>query len=237
MLILALDTTTRAGSAAVLRDRDVLALVHGDDARTHGERLPAELAQALDTASVALRDIDLLAVAIGPGAFTGLRIGMAAVQGLAMTTGRPVAGVSALDALAASAAADAGTAGRIGAWIDASRGEVYAALYETEQDAGGEPIVRQLDPPSVGPPRVILARWDEAFGAGVTAIIGDGAVRYRSTLAESDRRAVPPPDLAPWIGRLAIDIFRRGLAGPPHALRPLYVRRPDAEIARDRTGA
>ena len=100
VLILALDTTTRGGSIAVADDDRVLALLPGDAARTHGERLPAEIAAALDRAGVAQSAIDLLAVATGPGAFTGLRIGLAAIQGLAMTLDRPVVGVSALDALA-----------------------------------------------------------------------------------------------------------------------------------------
>ena len=86
MLILALDTTTRGGSAAVLRDDSVLAVLDGDAARTHGERLPGELAEVLRMAGVALQDIELLAVARGPGAFTGLRIGLAAMQALAMVT-------------------------------------------------------------------------------------------------------------------------------------------------------
>lgn len=219
----------------MLRDRDVLALVPGDGARTHGERLPEELAQALASARVRLEEIDLLAVAIGPGAFTGLRIGLAAMQGLAMTSGRPVAGVSALDALAAAGAAGQQTGPfRIGAWIDAARGEVFAALYDASPGKDGVPLLQEIDKPSVGPPTATLARWDRDFGSGLMTLIGDGAVRYQSTLTEHGRRIVPPPDLAPWIGQLAIDAFARGLAGPPHALQPLYVRRPDAEIARNR---
>ena len=103
MIILALDTTTRAGSVAVTHDAEVLALVAGDESRTHGERLPGEIALALERAGVARSQLDLLAVATGPGGFTGLRIGLAAIQGLAMTLNRPVAGVSTLDALAAQA--------------------------------------------------------------------------------------------------------------------------------------
>ena len=101
MLILSLDTTTRGGSCAVTDNERVLAVVAGDESRTHAERLPAELARALEVAGVERARIDVLAVAIGPGAFTGLRIGIAAMQGLAMALNRPVAGVSALDALAA----------------------------------------------------------------------------------------------------------------------------------------
>ena len=103
MIILALDTTTRGGSVAVTDDDRILALLAGDESRTHGERLPGEIARALDQAGIARERIDLLAVATGPGAFTGLRIGLAAMQGLAMTLNKPVIGVSALDALAEQA--------------------------------------------------------------------------------------------------------------------------------------
>mgnify|MGYP003350837750 CR=1 FL=1 len=76
MLILSLDTTTRGGSCAVTDNERVLAVVAGDESRTHAERLPAELARALEVAGVERARIDVLAVAIGPGAFTGLRIGI-----------------------------------------------------------------------------------------------------------------------------------------------------------------
>jgi tRNA threonylcarbamoyladenosine biosynthesis protein TsaB len=238
VLILALDTTTRAGSAAVLRDHEVLALVPGDGTRTHGERLPEELATALATARVRLEDVDLLAVAIGPGAFTGLRIGLAAMQGLAITSGRPVAGVSALEALAAAAAAERPTeATRIGVWMDAARGEVFAALYDVAPGPDGLPVLREVDAPSVGSPSATLARWGRDLEGRTVAFVGDGAVRYESTLTGPGLSVVPSSELAPWIARLAIRLSARGLAGPPHALQPLYVRRPDAEIARDRTAS
>src|SRR5262245_30745164 len=105
MIVLALDTTTRGGSVAVADDDRILAVVTGDESRTHGERMPGEIAKALESASIPRARIDLLAVATGPGAFTGLRIGLAAIQGLAMTLNKPVVGVSALDALADQAAA------------------------------------------------------------------------------------------------------------------------------------
>src|SRR5688572_21007871 len=92
VLVLALDTTTRAGSVAVTDDDRVLALVEGDGARTHGERLPGELQAALTAAAVDVRRLDLIVAASGPGAFTGLRIGLAAVQGLAMVIATPVVG-------------------------------------------------------------------------------------------------------------------------------------------------
>src|SRR5688572_23937355 len=104
MVILALDTSTRTGSCAVLRGDAVLAELPGDAARSHGERLPADLMTVLDRAGVALHAVDVFAVATGPGSFTGLRVGIATMQGLALAASRPLVGVSALDALATVAA-------------------------------------------------------------------------------------------------------------------------------------
>jgi tRNA threonylcarbamoyladenosine biosynthesis protein TsaB len=233
MVILALDTSTRAGSAAVVRDDTVLSLVPGDRDRTHAERLPDELQRALTIAGVAPAAIDLLAVAAGPGGFTGLRIGLAAIQGLALTLGKPAIGVSSLDALALSAR-ESGVGSResethvIGCWIDAQRGEVFSALY-------GESL-GELDPPRVDAPAAAIRQWRAGWPVEFDSIVatGDGAVRYADVLTGAGIRVRPAPHLAPVIARLARERAAAGLAGPPHALAPLYVRRPDAEIDRDR---
>src|SRR2546430_14337769 len=99
MLVLALDTTTRRGSVALLRDRILLDCEIGDAELTYGERLPADLMRLLERHRLSVRDIDLFAVAAGPGSFTGLRIGIACMQGLALANGRQLAGASTLDAL------------------------------------------------------------------------------------------------------------------------------------------
>lgn len=236
MLILSLDTTTRAGSAAVLRDDAVLAVVDGDPTRTHGERLPAEIDVVLRKAGVSLPDLDLLAVARGPGAFTGLRIGLAAMQGLAMVTGHPVVGVSALDALAAAAFEALGTAqARVAAWMDAARGEVFAATYDATGAPGAVPALAPLTDPEVGGPDAVLARWrglgllppdaSDLPAPGLT-FVGDGAERYATALGGSPRIAAPA--LAPVLARLARRLATAG-SHLPHELQPLYVRRPDAE--------
>jgi tRNA threonylcarbamoyladenosine biosynthesis protein TsaB len=130
MLILALDTSTAAGSASVVRDQTVLAARVGDARLPHGQRLPGDLLAVLSAAGVALQDIELFAVVAGPGAFTGLRIGIAAIQGLAFASGRPVVGISALDALADAAGLDAAAGDLVAAVMDAARQEVFTALYE-----------------------------------------------------------------------------------------------------------
>jgi len=228
VLILALDTTTRAGSAALLDDNLVRAVAAGDASRTHGERLPAELAHVLELGGARLEAVDLLAVASGPGAFTGLRIGLAAMQALAMTLDRPVIGISALDALAAAAFESLGVRrARIGAWMDAARGEVFAALYEAEGNTGGCPWLTPLRLPEVATAETICARWGGDL-APDAVLVGDGAERYGGA-AQRGLRVLSHPLLAPAIGRLAGRAVADGRPHIPHHLQPLYVRRPDVE--------
>src|SRR5687768_15064061 len=99
MLVLALDTTTRQGSIALTRDGVLLSTFSGDAGVTHGERLPGDVMCVLETHALKMSDVDLFAVAAGPGSFTGLRIGIATMQGLAMANGKPLLGISALDAM------------------------------------------------------------------------------------------------------------------------------------------
>src|SRR5438128_3217885 len=100
MKVIALDTTTRTGSAALIADGRVIEERAGDSARTQAERLPGEVMALAASHHVALAEIDMFAVATGPGSFTGLRIGIATVQGLAAVQRRRIVGVSTLDALA-----------------------------------------------------------------------------------------------------------------------------------------
>src|SRR4030088_1607246 len=106
MRVLSLDTTTRGGSVALVDDSGVVDERSGDPSRTHAERLPDEILTLLEANAVPMSAIDVFAVASGPGSFTGLRIGIATIQGLAFVHRRPGAAVSALDALAHAAAVD-----------------------------------------------------------------------------------------------------------------------------------
>ena len=101
----------------------------GDANLTHGQRLPGDLMQACAAAGVSIEDVELFAVAAGPGSFTGLRIGIATMQGLAMARGRPIVPVSTLEAIAV--AAPEGPV-KVAAWMDAQRGEVFAQVFERE---------------------------------------------------------------------------------------------------------
>ena len=230
MLVLALDTSTRAGSCALTRDGTVIGEHGTDAAMSHDAQLPAALMRTLERAGVALGDVEVYAVAIGPGSFTGLRVGIATMQGLAFAAGKPLVGVSAFDALARIAGR-----GLVATWIDASRGEVYAALYENGLE---------IEPPAVEHPDAIVRRLGsdpgDARGWGLTPItfIGEAAGVYASmilsAMGDHARIATPPaPLLAGTIAAIAAESARAGHTPPPHAIRPLYVRRPDAELARD----
>jgi tRNA threonylcarbamoyladenosine biosynthesis protein TsaB len=225
VIVLALDTTTRAGSVAVVIDRQIAFELVGDATLTHGQRLPGDLRQALDAASLALPDIDLLAVAAGPGSFTGLRVGIAAMQGLAIATGRRIVAVSALDALARAARPEPNSQ-PIAAWMDAQRGQVFAALY----DSSGRRVVIE---PSVARPDVALGAWTQLAALTSVRFIGDGAVRHADTIrARLGNEAIieQPPPLAGIIGLMAAAAPERAVL--PHAVVPIYIRRPDAELAR-----
>ena len=136
MVILALDTTTATGSVALARDSQLLECRVGDPARTHGERLPGEIITLLEHHEMTPAVIDRYAVCAGPGSFTGLRVGLATVQALALVHARPVITVPALEALAYGAilllSKPEGPL-RVGAWMNAHRGEVFGALYELSQ--------------------------------------------------------------------------------------------------------
>jgi tRNA threonylcarbamoyladenosine biosynthesis protein TsaB len=240
MRVLALDSTGRAGSVALVEDGRVVREMEGDGSRTHGERLPGELAAL----GAPFSSVDLFAVASGPGSFTGLRIGIATIQGLALAQGKLVTPVTTFDALAfdfrltkqfrlnKEFRLKAESTGELMApWIDAHRGEVFATLY----DAGGA----VLQPPSSRSPEATLDAWSPSIGGHRVAFAGDGAVKYRDRIEArlGSAAGIPAdvPALAGTIGLIAAG--EPGRAVRPHAVAPLYVRRSDAELARDRRQA
>ena len=235
MLILSLDTTTPKPSCAVARDGVVMNEEPIDASRQLALQLPGALRDILDLSAVALEEIDGFAVATGPGSFTGLRIGIATMQGLAFGRETPLIGVSGLTALRA-VASPAFLGSRIATWVDAWRGDVYAALFEDGREIGA---------PVVAKPSALLDDLACREGAPYTLManditfIGDGAETYRdlimSRLGHAARLADPTvPLLAAVIAMLATIEYKNGHRPPPHAIRPMYVRRSDAELGRDR---
>jgi tRNA threonylcarbamoyladenosine biosynthesis protein TsaB len=220
MLVLALDTTTSSSSCAVTRDGVVEYELVSETPGAHAEHLPRDLMSLLERAGLRLADIHVFAVATGPGSFTGLRIGIATMQGLAFAEGKPLIGISGFDALAHRAAATT----RVATWVDAWRGEVFAALY----DDG-----REIEPPIVAKPEALL----ETMRAQPTLFIGDGAAAHRVVIEQmmGDAARVAEPASPPLAGAIGMLAHAAGTHGvhTPEAIRPLYVRRTEAELTRD----
>ncbi len=234
MLVLALDSSTRGGSVALALDGQVLDVRAGDASIRHAARLPGDLIDLLAAHGRTLRDVDLLAAAIGPGGFTGLRVGLATVQGLAMALDRRVFMATTLD-LIAQAVHDAAPAARwVGALMHGMRGEVFTALYEADATRG---TLEALVPALVGTPEQAAAAWTCGDDTAPIAVSGDGWPDAAAPfLARFGTRLQPQsiPLLAAPLATLAC--ARAGEAVAPAAVRPAYVRRPDAVIAREQAG-
>lgn len=222
MPIFCLDTSTREGSMALWRDGAAAGVIHRDS-RSHAERLPVEALTWLGSQGVRLDDLDAIAVVAGPGSFTGLRVGVAAVQGWAFAAGKPVIGVPTLDAVASDPAV-AGLRGvLVVPMIDGQRSEIF---YSAWRDGA------EVQPVAATRPGDAIAEIIAAFPGATVVAIGDGVTKYRSLVdaAGWSRREMAAP-LAESAVRLAAEgRYPRTL---PHAIRPIYVRRPDAEVARE----
>ena len=225
MKILAADTSTDVNTVAVCRDGRVLAETAVLCPRKHAERLVETVDWVLDEAEVSLADLDGLAVSLGPGSFTGLRIGVATWKGLALGAGLPLAGAPTLDAMARLGACDNGLVCPL---LDAKMGEVYGAVYRFESG-----IRRKLAPERVGNVEDILAGIE-----GKVIFLGDGAETYRSRIeAANGINSVFLPHLRgmPRASAVAVEaeaIFLSGENTDPASLNPLYLRKSQAELNR-----
>ena len=183
MRVLALDTSTRARTVALVEDDRILAERHGDPLRTHAESLPGDILSVLDAAGVGLSSVDVFAVAAGPGSFTGLRIGIATIQGLAFVNRRRIVAVSALEALAQAGSLDVPQRATVAAWMDAHRRDVFSALYQVaDRPAFSKARLVQIDSAAVGDPAGTLSRWSSLVGVP-NVVVGDGAVLYADVIA------------------------------------------------------
>lgn len=225
MVVLALETVTPEGSIALFRD-GVITVESGDTTQPHAVRLPVTVERWLQHHDLPLSAVDRLAVVTGPGSFTGVRIGMAAVQGLAATRGFRIAPVPTLDALLEGwrhHRSDT-TPVTVVSCLDGMRGEVFTSVSRWDGTHAAE-----LDAPAVlAPTAEWLAHWPSPV-----VVIGSGAVRY-ATIWEGAGAVVQSEaePLAASAARLAARPEWPQV--PPDGLQAVYVRRPDVELARDR---
>ena len=189
------------------------------ESRSHTASLPVLVERVLGEAGLALEDVEGIAVSIGPGSFTGLRIGLALAKGLAFAGGLPLVGVPTLEALAWVADAAPGTS--VCAALDARKREVYAALFAVE--AGG---LRRVTPDLALAPEALAARLPRPC-----TLVGDAGEVYGAVLG-AHARPLPFATHHPRGGVVAR--LAAGEAANVGTLEPIYVRPPDAELPRSR---
>ncbi|MFO0652779.1 MAG: tRNA (adenosine(37)-N6)-threonylcarbamoyltransferase complex dimerization subunit type 1 TsaB [Polyangiales bacterium] len=224
MKILALDTSTLTGSVALIDDGAVLAESVARVRANHSEQLLPLVEEVLTRANVALDALDRIAVGIGPGSFTGVRIAVATAKGLHLASGVALYGVSSLDALAASAWC---AHGPVLAALDARRGELYAALYNAR---GADP--RVLMAPCHGAASRVGERV-LACCEGVVTVVGDlSSADFAALSSSAPSRFTRAPRVfeAPLARVIAWEAFEGRATLDTGALEPLYVRGSDAKL-------
>src|SRR3989442_866207 len=224
MRVLAVDTSSERGSVCVADRGEVLGEIRLASSIQYSERLFRSIEFLFQYLPFSLKDIDIFAAARGPGSFTGLRVGLAAMEGFVAAHHNRGAGITTLQALAwKTGVSDA----LIAPMIDARRGDIYGAVYRRARTGDAFDTLIEEQPPVVLKP----AEWLAGLPGGPLGFWGDGAVRYRPLLEQAQWR-IKSIDLylASTIAELAIDPN----VGP---LTPLYVRKPDAEIARESVGS
>lgn len=233
MRILALDTATSACTVAVTDGDRVLSELTLEVPRAHSTRLMPLIAQAVAESGLAKTDLDGLAAGTGPGSFTGLRIGLSTVKGLAFALGKPCAGVGTLAAMAYGTGAQIGL---VVPMLDAKRGEVFAAVYAVGDR--NPSTWAELVPPghfALG----ALAERIQGLRAGLrhtwqfVTLCGDVAAQHGDALALGDAlRLAPAGAMLPrgWaVATVARSMFQAGHSGDPDLLLPVYLRKSEAE--------
>jgi tRNA threonylcarbamoyladenosine biosynthesis protein TsaB len=216
--ILAVDTSGEQGSVALVEDGEARGEVRLRPPIGHSLTLLPAIEFLLRALGLAPLEVEGYAIALGPGSFTGVRVGLGTVQGLALASGRPCLGLSNLDVLAARIAGEADCLVSV---VDAYRDEVWTRRYDRQAVPLG-PALRQA-------PADALADLPASC-----ALIGSGTVRHASLVAERAPHARLParsPHLARTLGILAEPRLRAGEGVPPAELRPLYLRDADARVS------
>lgn len=228
MITLALDTATPGPSLAVLRDGAALAERTLSPAQGAGRRVAQEIHELLTAAGIDVRELDEIVVGVGPGGFTGLRIGIATALGLGQALAIPVRGVASIEALALGILAHAPVAALVVPVIDAKRHEVFAAAYRGQRDGA---LLTVIEPHATSAAGLVERLADIVTAEAPAYVAGDGLHR----LAEHAMPGIAPvPDTSPAHHLNAVLLAQRARGGGARPVSPLYLRLPDAEVNRVR---
>jgi len=208
-MILSIDTCLGASSVAVIDGERVLAARSEPMTRGHQERIGIIAREAAVEAGIVFADLDRIGVTVGPGSFTGLRVGLAFAKGLATALSIPCVGVTTLEALAF------GVDGFVAAVLDARMGQVYIQVF-----SDGAPL---MAPDALGVGEA-AARLAELYSGGPTTLVGSGAPLLADALNGANLLTPVAPD------PVAVARLAAAKAAPSHSPRPLYLRAPYATL-------
>jgi tRNA threonylcarbamoyladenosine biosynthesis protein TsaB len=225
MRVLAVDTSSERGSVCVAENGQILGEVRIASSIQYSERLFRSIEFLFQYLPFQLADIDLYAAARGPGSFTGLRVGLAAMEAFVSARQKRGAGVTTLEALAWKTGIRDDL---IVPMIDARRGDIYAGLYRRADINGGTDTLVEERPPVVLKP----AEWLASLPRVPLIFCGDGAERYRSLIQQQVGWSIHAMHL--YLASTIAELAQTTNSGP---LAPLYVRKTDAEIARESIGS
>ncbi|WP_018145823.1 tRNA (adenosine(37)-N6)-threonylcarbamoyltransferase complex dimerization subunit type 1 TsaB [Thioalkalivibrio sp. AKL6] len=217
MRLIALETASEQCSAALYLDGEIHC-VRERAARRHGELILGQIEQLLREADVPRSSLDGVAVGRGPGAFTGVRLGLGVAQGIAFALDRPVVPVSTLQALAQQALRDDRRPAAVLAALDARMGEVYWSLCPVQGERVG------IGPEQVAAPESLVVAWPvgERYGLGSAFVTFPDLAAAQGLASEAvDADALPD---AQEVALLAVDAWERGEAVAPEDAQPVYVR-------------
>jgi tRNA threonylcarbamoyladenosine biosynthesis protein TsaB len=227
MKVLAIETSGKAGEFAVVDEDRVLSESGIDVAGRLVEKGVGEVADAIARAGMSLDDLDAVAVSIGPGSFTGLRVGLAIAKGLCFRREIALVGVPTLDAMAEALRGRAGFTAPV---IDARRGEIYFSIYSSDGDA-----VKRLAGYLALPPETAVRRIRRECGDAPVLLAGDALAAYGDFLVSGLGAGSEPAPEEAWrpraavIGRLGLAMLAEGNVLDPATAEPIYIRPSEAE--------
>ena len=234
MKILAIDTSSKICSVAILEDTDVIVEKHINNEITHSQKLMPMIDEALKECKLNLKDFDLFACSIGPGSFTGVRIGVSTIKAFCDVTNIPAVGVSSLESLACNVL-DTNIYDKsdiICSLIDAKNDNVYCGIFKKEVDSFTQ--LEDLCAKNINEVIDILQKYKNSS----ILFVGDGAITHKYTILQKlSKTTFVEKELnnqtSISVGRLAFEKYNNGVFGDSNSLTPLYLKKSQAERALD----
>ena len=224
MKVLAIETATLAGSIAIADDADgLIGEVKVNVRIAHAERLMPSIEWLLKASGISIKEIDAFGVSVGPGSFTGLRIGLSTAKGFSFATSKPIVPVQTIDAFARTMPF---CSHMICPMLDARKNEVYAGLYRWEDNR-----CKEILPQTAIDPADLLKKINEPV-----VFMGEGSKIYKNLITEvlkTNAIFAPPSKMSPsasTVAEIAIEKIKQGVTTDPVSLTPLYIRKSEAEI-------